>query len=220
MSSLRGARATAPSRASSCAGAHPPLLTLCVRLHGVARWAPVRCTLAKPTRRSSRSTACRTVREVLFGANDRAACASAESRKVFTAVPKTPARTCRSVRELLFGYQDELLERLAALLPSLRDKAFVSMLPNMTSRATALAIPRNVMATGVRGAAATWRYVRWQGLDDITCWHNHTEHVAGGSDALEFDAGLAPNGSVHVFVPELYRTAKLNVTGTVRARGY
>lgn len=64
---------------------------------------------------------------------------------------------------------------------------------------------------------AGWGYVQWQGLTEMTCWgEGHTESVVGGSDALQFRPGLTANDSLYIFVPELFRMAKMNVTGTVR----
>lgn len=65
--------------------------------------------------------------------------------------------------------------------------------------------------------ATGWSYKEWQGLSEMTCWgEGHVESVLGGSDALQFTPGLTPDDSVYIFVPELFRMAKLNVTGTVR----
>ena len=166
---------------------------------------------------------------------------------------------CRTVKELLWGYEDELLTSLSHLLPTLQERAWVRLLPNMTSAAEALALPRNIMRTRPRvhgsssqvidslatsatvrrgridaflqhsgdsvsapaahhGSGAQgvdWAYERWEGLSHIDCWHDHSEAVRG-SDALQFGAGLTHETPVHVFVPELFRTVRLNVTDTVR----
>ena len=117
--------------------------------------------------------------------------------------------------ELLFGYADELLARLASVLPTLIPSPVVALTPNMTSRAEALALPHNQMATHPHRPLPTWEYVSWMGRTEVSCWNKHKEAVRG-SDALQFAPGLTAEDSVHVFVPELFRSAKLNVTGTVR----
>jgi CD36 family len=121
------------------------------------------------------------------------------------------------VQELLFGYEDELIGSLATIVPSLRTKATFSLVPNITSAAAARAIPRNVMDTGLRSAPELkWTYKSWQGRTHVRCWNGHAEALAGGSDALQFPSGLTPADPVHVFVPELFRMAKLNATGEAR----
>jgi hypothetical protein len=126
------------------------------------------------------------------------------------------SQKCRTVDELLFGYEDELLASLANVVPSLASRSFVALLPNMTSRTAALAVPRSVMSTQPYSALGDWSFLKWQGLQEVTCWNDHTEVVTGASDGLQFQAGLTKNDSLHVFVPELFRRAKLNATGTVR----
>ena len=197
------------------------------------------------------------------------------------------ALPCRTVEEMLFGYEDELLQVLSSIVPSLSQKTRFQLMPNMTSVNDALALRRTVMNThpveypalpspgfaksnspggpsnpsilreydptfqpiapvwlpmlptalavplkrllrSVRGffaglerrataEAAGWSYTEWQGRTEVTCWgEGHVESVIGGSDALQFFPGLTSNDSVHIFVPELFRMAKLNATGTVR----
>lgn len=227
---------------------------------------------------------------------------------------------CRTAEELLFGYDDELISTVAHLVPSLREKAFFKLIPNMTNPEDAF--PQNLMSTrptrgpphidplgaasphsdvtpsplstpsrglhasaddviaatirplsiapglpvsaehraaparerstaaqGARGwllwleevweavvarpvrrfAAALhawanpalpgWSYVEWQQHDSVTCWADgHEERVTGGSDALQFPPGLTPADPIFVYVPELFRMARLNVTGEVRDR--
>ena len=62
-----------------------------------------------------------------------------------------------------------------------------------------------------------WEYVEWEGHREVRCWNNHSEAVYGGTDALQFRPGLTEADSVYIFVPELFRMAKLNVTGEVRS---
>jgi hypothetical protein len=100
-------------------------------------------------------------------------------------------------------------------VPSLTSKAFVALLPNMTSPAAALNVSPNVMTTGLHSRLGDWWFVEWQGLREVTCWNQHAEVVTGASDGLQFAAGLTAADSLDVFVPELFRKAKLNATGTV-----
>lgn len=227
---------------------------------------------------------------------------------------------CRTAEELLFGYDDELISAVAHLVPSLQEKAFFKLVPNMTNPEDAF--PQSIMSTlptrgpphsdpypaasarsdanpplrstsarslrasaddalaadihplrGPPGLSASidsttaparertavvqeargwiewlqelweaavvrpvhriatalnswanpplpgWSYVEWQNHDAVSCWADgHKEHVAGGSDALQFPPGLAPSDPIFVYVPELFRMARLNVTGEVCTR--
>ena len=66
----------------------------------------------------------------------------------------------------------------------------------------------------MRSMARVWDFVKWKGLDHVTCWNNHSELIHG-SDALQFQPGRSLNDSVYVFVGELFRVAKLNATEEV-----
>jgi hypothetical protein len=79
-----------------------------------------------------------------------------------------------------------------------------------------IAVALALCPAGANLPTPRWEYIKWEGRTEIKCWRNHVERVAGGTDALQFQAGLTEEDSVYVFVPELFRKAKLNVTGTVR----
>eukprot|EP00892_Ulva_mutabilis_P002626 jgi/Ulvmu1/12364/UM009_0010.1 len=206
----------------------------------------------------------------------------------------------RPVEELLFGYDDELISAVAHLVPSLQEKAFFKLIPNMTSPEDAF--PLNTMSTRLirrppldpppapptpphQGRTLTaspdtrpdlastdvvqraqhaalaepqrpqgwlawlahvghvvvvapahsiaaainawaspelpgWSYVEWQRRAAVTCWADgHEERVAGGSDALQFPPKLTAKEPIYVYVPELFRMARLNATDEVTVSG-
>lgn len=72
-----------------------------------------------------------------------------------------------------------------------------------------------MLCAGLFDLSQVWNFKRWKGLDRVTCWNGHSERVTG-SDAAQFPPGLPRNGSVQVFVGELFRVATLNATDNVR----
>jgi hypothetical protein len=124
-----------------------------------SRWQHNRLAVVAVT--ESINIMCRTVRDRVSGATATSCrrCSTLRSLQNHIIIESAAAATVtieimrRTVREILWGYHDELLTSLATLDPALAAKTFISMVPNVTSKAVALARPRTVMSTGAQSDA-------------------------------------------------------------------